>query len=149
VGAWCTHDVCAIPVPGVCSFGSFCNYGAFCGADLVCHPGTLPQGAACSVVNGAAIGNDCGPGLVCQAQEHSSGGTAHTACVPLPGKGQPCVHESCNEGLFCFKPLEDYRQMFCDVPRGEGEACRNDNYLRVPCAAGLECRGNTCRVACQ
>ncbi len=146
-GAVCNSaKVCAVPVPGYCLYGYYCNGTSYCSDDLSCHPGTLPQNAVCGIVDGRFIDNECGPGLVCG---HLDGAGIGTTCVPLPGKGEPCIRERCGEGLFCFKPLEDYTKMYCDIPRGEGEACSNDNYLGVPCAAGLECRANVCRVACQ
>ena len=142
-------DVCAVPIPGSCDYGYSCGKGFYCGDDLLCHPGTLPQNAACGIVDGSFVDNECGPGLVCGNPEHPNGGSTDTTCLSLPGKGEPCIQGACGEGLFCFRPLEDDTQAHCDAPRGEGEACSNDNYYHVPCVAGLECRGNMCRVACQ
>jgi hypothetical protein len=142
--------VCAVPVSGACVYGYSCGDRSYCGDDLLCHPGTLPQNAACGIFDRNLVDNKCGPGLVCGRLEHPSGGSTDRACIPLPGKGAPCVQHACGEGLFCFQPPEeDDTAPYCDAPREEGEACRNDNYRHVPCAAGLECRTNTCRVACQ
>lgn len=147
LGATCNGDkVCELPVPGSCLYGYSCVGESVCGDDGACHPGTLAQGAACGIVDGSFIDDACSPGLVCG---HQDGDAPGTTCVPLPTKGEACIRERCAEGLFCFKPMVDDTQMFCDTPRGEGEACIKDGYYRVDCAAGLECRGNVCRAACQ
>lgn len=151
LGLWCDHEdeACMLPIPGACGFGHVCHHGFTCGDDGVCHPGTLAEGAPCGLVDGSFIRNECGPGLICGSAPLPNGGTSSTTCVPLPGKGEPCVRESCGEGLFCLVSRITSTDRVCDTPRGEGEACSNEFYYGIACAEGLECRANTCRPACQ
>jgi hypothetical protein len=153
LGAWCEHEMCVLPVPGTCNGARpWCGSASYCGDDLLCHPGTLLQNAACGIVDESFVDNECVSGLVCGNLEYPNGGGGYgtpSTCLPLPGKGEPCIHARCGEGLFCFRPPEGSTHPYCDSPRGEGEACSNDNYFHVACAAGLECRAKTCRVACQ
>ncbi|MFT3772451.1 MAG: hypothetical protein QM820_44220 [Minicystis sp.] len=111
------------------------------------------EGALCGVVDGNFVDDACVPGLVCGSLEFPNGGGGPetvSTCVPLPEAGEPCIHETCGEGLFCYKPLDDSGDLpSCQPPRGEGEACINGGYYGTRCAAGLECRNATCQVACQ
>lgn len=137
-GASCQDGICTLPVPGACGYGYSCGYGYACGDDGMCHQGTLPEGAACGIIDDKFV-YDCGPGLVC-------GGSS---CVPLPVQGEPCIYELCADGLFCYRPPEDSTHPYCDAPRGAGEACSNQYYMTVACMDGLECRADTCQAACR
>jgi len=152
LGTECNRETltCEIPIPGACMYGYYCVGENACGADLVCHPGTLPENAPCGIVNGEFVENACSPGLICGSSNYPNGGNPNpTTCVPLPGKGEPCIQNYCAEGLFCWHSLVDDRITACELPRNEGEECNVFTYYKVPCAQGLECRGNTCRPACQ
>ncbi len=136
VGVTCQQGVCELPAPDGCSDG--CGHSHYCGDDRVCHPGTLALGEGCGLVDGHFIHNECGPGLVCGI---------HT-CVPAFGPGEACRYWQCAEELFCHVSTESDALSFCEAQRAEGEACSNDNVVPIPCAEGLECRGNVCHTAC-
>ncbi|MEZ4293374.1 MAG: hypothetical protein R3B70_00235 [Polyangiaceae bacterium] len=52
-GAGCSEDkVCVVPQPGSCVYGAYCSGEETCGADGLCHPGTLAEGAACGSSTG-------------------------------------------------------------------------------------------------
>lgn len=140
-GAYCdqTTGVCA---PRDCLTGSYCGGNTVCGSDGLCHPGALPEGAECPIDGSDA----CEPGLVCLWVEHPDGAT--NRCSQRLGKGVPCSHYECAEGLFCYRPSAG-GPGWCDSPRGEGEACSNYYYALNECAPGLECRGETCKAPCQ
>lgn len=152
-GMGCNEEnVCVVPEPGSCLYGYYCGGESYCGDDGLCHPGTLAEGAQCGIVDGDFIDDGCGAGLVCGNLEFPNGGGGPgtpTTCVPLPLEGEPCVRERCAEGLFCFRPPEDSTHPVCEELRAEGDACSNEYYLGVACAAGLECRAKTCQIACQ
>jgi hypothetical protein len=149
VGAECnSNNVCAAYDPGACHWGA-CAPGSYCGADLRCHVGTLPQNAPCG--DDGPADNECGPYLACVHVESRDGDSTEASCLPLPGKGEPCLgaYNECAEGLFCLVSQVTDSIRFCETLRVEGEACDITSYYTVDCAAGLECRGQVCRVACQ
>lgn len=138
LGAACEKGACAIPTPNACWYKYGCDYGYTCGDDQRCHRGTLTEGEACGLVDGHFVDNECGPGLVCRVR----------TCVPALGVGEQCMYWQCAEGLFCHVSLESDALSFCEVPRAEGEPCSNYNVAPIPCAKGLECRGEVCRAPC-
>ena len=140
-GAFCDPDtkVCA---PRDCLHYAACGPKAVCGSDALCHPGTLPEDATCHIDGSDA----CLPGLTCKQVELPDG--AALRCVPSPVKGESCSLEECAEGLFCFRPQEGGPGT-CDSPRGEGAKCSDYFYARNACAPPLECRNETCKIACQ
>jgi hypothetical protein len=129
-------ESCGDGAKGRCVVGAWCRDGA-CAGPTPC--------------NGTYFYGECFPGVVCGQFEYPTGvgadGTPST-CLPLPGKGEPCLHEACGEGLFCLRSGENESHPYCDSTRGEGEACSNDFYLEIGCATGLECRAYTCQIAC-
>lgn len=138
---------CVAPVPGSCDGPYSCGRQNYCGDDHRCHPGTLPINAQCGFVHGHYIPNACGPGLVCGNVGHSHGPGVDATCLPRPDKGEPCINFECAEGLVCSH-TKDGAPLICASPNGEGAECGiYDN--RGPCAAGLECRANRCRAACE
>lgn len=141
--ALCDPDtkVC-VPHKQTCLEGYPCGPKAVCGSDALCHPGALPEGATCPIDGSDA----CAPELVCKQVDLPDGGTPK--CAPPFGKGESCDREECAEGLFCFRPQAGGPGS-CDSPRGEGEKCSDYFYARNACAAPLECRDGTCKVACQ
>lgn len=152
-GALCEGGECIIPAAGTCNGARpWCGAASYCGDDLQCHPGTLTEGDPCDLVDGEFIKNECVAGLVCGNLDYPNGGGGYgtpRTCVPLPGKGEPCVNSVCGEGLFCLRSTDGLSLPICDTPRSEGEACRNDNYYNIACAEGLECRASVCRAACE
>lgn len=142
MGATCEEGVCAVPTPGDCRYGYACDSGYHCGDDTVCHIGTIAEGEACGIVDGSFVDDDCAPGLVCKTVSGKS------TCVAAFGLGETCMYWQCADGLFCHVSVESDSLSKCEAPRAEGEACSNDNVVPIPCAEGLECRGNLCRAAC-
>lgn len=145
-GAYCNPEKrCVVPLPGACVDGYYCEGELHCGEDGLCHEGTLAEGDACGIIDGELIDEACSPGLVCH---HADGAPPGTTCIQPPGLGEPCAVDDCAEGLFCFTPMQDSTKRYCDLPRTEGEPCRNEGYYRIECAEGLECRAGLCQTAC-
>jgi hypothetical protein len=136
-----TIHVC-VPHEPTCLEGYPCGPKAVCGSDALCHPGALPEGATCPIDGSDA----CAPELICKQVVTPDGATR--TCAPPLGKGESCDREDCADGLFCFRPQEGGPGS-CDSPRGEGEKCSDDFHARNACAAPLECRDGTCKIACQ
>jgi hypothetical protein len=136
------NKVCTIPAANSCQGG--CAVDTFCGEDRTCKPSTLAPGARCGLVNGAFVGG-CAPGTVCGNLEFPDGhyGSIDT-CLALPVEGDPCIMDRCAEGLYC-KGAKSRR---CERLLSEGEACRLEQSRLSDCAAGLECRGRVCKIAC-
>jgi len=141
--------LCEVRPEGYCTLGYYCSGETVCGDDGRCHPGTLPAGAECGILNGEFIDNACSPGFKCGNRDYPNGGTNETTCVPLPVQGETCQNGSCADGLFCWRSPETDVITECQLPRNEGEACNVFNYYQTPCAADLECRGNICSRPCQ
>lgn len=154
-GAVCSSSgTCTIPPPNSCVLRS-CEAGFFCDAAQTCQPATLPPGAECGIVDGEFIDNACQPGFVCGSLEFPEGGggpATVTTCLPPPGAGEVCIAGQCAEGLFCAEQTTDSVGVVprrCEPLRGEREACSNDPWFHIDCAAGLECRAGACQPACQ
>lgn len=125
VGADCTMPVENQPTWSDCASGLWCLAGVCqdpCGADGV-HLGV---GDACRNEMGESLGDcDAQPGLWCDFET--------SACIMLPGVGEPCYgSEVCGPGAVC-----DWSgpEALCVAAPGEGEAC---TYL---CDAGFYCNG--------
>jgi len=144
-------EVASLVTPDTCMFNSWCYGENYCGEDKRCHPGTLPENAACDSGLGKHVDNACSQGLICQRlNPETEKPLAQPKCVPLPKKGEPCIRGRCEPGLYCAHSLVTGKDTTCELPHGEGESCfryvaRDDEM----CAAGLECRVGKCRRACK
>ncbi|APR77806.1 Thiamin-phosphate pyrophosphorylase [Minicystis rosea] len=143
---------CEVPAPGTCVDGWSCPAGFHCDASETCQPGTLQEGDLCGIVDGSLVDDECAAGLVCGSLAFPDGGGGPgtvTTCLKVPNEGEPCISGACGAGLFCRHLAYDNVTLpRCERGRSEGEACRNDNLYRIACAEGLECRGDTCQIAC-
>jgi len=150
-GAVCMDSgVCAILPAGSCRYDEDCGAAEFCAGTGLCQTATLTEGAACGLVNGTFIDDDCVPGTVCGNLEFPNGGGGQGTlwtCVALPVEGDPCVTGACAEGLFCASYF-DGELPLCQRRGSVGATCGDNAAWIDDCAPGLECRGEVCELAC-
>lgn len=146
-----TH-ICEKSIPNACTNGRYCGGETVCGNDLFCHPGTLPPNASCRGVDGQRLDNACSPGFICADPKYPNGGSLHQQprCIPPGSLGEPCIHHTCLDGLYCSQSRSNYQITTCELLPGEGQACAHDSGKSRPvCAKGFECRAGTCQAPCK
>lgn len=151
-GAVCEKGQCVPDLPrGVgesCEQAS-CSENLYCDPSFVCRVPTLGEDDACEL---DYLG--CVPGLVCGNLDFPDGGGAGApkTCLPLPGDGEPCIHDQCASDLVCERallPNGAHAKAICARPHAEGEACGDNFYGEHVCQDTLECRAHVCRQACR
>ncbi len=135
--------------------GADCEDGLFCDEeDRTCRPSVLPPGARCGLTEAGFTNGECAAGTVCGNVEYPNGGGPRGSytCVSLPAEGAPCISSACGAGAYCRNlpqtgaagPVNR-----CERFARAGENCNRDNYQRVQCERGLECRAGRCEMACR